>query len=345
MAEISYEKPIPRVSAEQGGRLFRYEFSDPGGRPLSFGVALRLLQEEEGPNSFSAQLSGLLLETKIPAFFWECRPVMPEKLDSTPFEFVVVAAAELEGVPADQNTFEEHFSKPSQKTGKSLARAAMPSRISPSASPRSEREEGAKRAQSEHKKLGVRMERSDVLPPGSSEKAWRYANFLSQVSLARPPADGPSPPSPTWAATLTSWRRARSRARHAPTRTWLRSSPTPPRNRWPSCGGPLRALFWPVASFANLGGDSYLVAPSPVESPPRPYPHLAAFLANAPPQQVAKLWRTVAGVVLTRAEQVAGAANRPFWLSTSGLGVYWLHVRIDRRPKYYTHLPYKDPGY
>ena len=31
---------------------------------------------------------------------------------STPFEFVVVAAAELEGVPADQNTFEEHFSKP-----------------------------------------------------------------------------------------------------------------------------------------------------------------------------------------------------------------------------------------
>jgi len=65
MAEISYEKPIPRVSAEQGGRLFRYEFSDPGGRPLSFGVALRLLQEEEGPNSFSAQV-------RLDGTFWSC---------------------------------------------------------------------------------------------------------------------------------------------------------------------------------------------------------------------------------------------------------------------------------
>lgn len=25
------------------------------------------------------------------------------------------------------------------------------------------------------------------------------------------------------------------------------------------------------------------------------------------------------------------------WLSTSGLGVYWLHFRIDARPKYYQY--------
>lgn len=31
----------------------------------------------------------------------------------------------------------------------------------------------------------------------------------------------------------------------------------------------------------------------------------------------------------------------PIWLSTSGLGVYWLHVRLDTRPKYYNHDEYK----
>ncbi|MBX3248007.1 MAG: hypothetical protein KF901_12575 [Myxococcales bacterium] len=29
------------------------------------------------------------------------------------------------------------------------------------------------------------------------------------------------------------------------------------------------------------------------------------------------------------------------WLSTAGLGVDWLHVRLDARPKYYRHAPYK----
>ena len=31
----------------------------------------------------------------------------------------------------------------------------------------------------------------------------------------------------------------------------------------------------------------------------------------------------------------------PVWTSTSGLGVYWLHVRLDSRPKYYQHQPFK----
>ena len=29
------------------------------------------------------------------------------------------------------------------------------------------------------------------------------------------------------------------------------------------------------------------------------------------------------------------------WLSTSGFGVYWLHVRLDIVPKYYKHEPYR----
>lgn len=30
------------------------------------------------------------------------------------------------------------------------------------------------------------------------------------------------------------------------------------------------------------------------------------------------------------------------WCSTSGLGVYWLHIRLDQYPKYYTYRPYKQ---
>ena len=32
--------------------------------------------------------------------------------------------------------------------------------------------------------------------------------------------------------------------------------------------------------------------------------------------------------------------GKPVWLSTAGLGVGWLHVRLDDRPKYYRHAPY-----
>lgn len=39
-----------------------------------------------------------------------------------------------------------------------------------------------------------------------------------------------------------------------------------------------------------------------------------------------------------------GPTDYPIWLSTSGLGVYWLHMRLDRRPKYYTYEPFKEFG-
>jgi hypothetical protein len=32
---------------------------------------------------------------------------------------------------------------------------------------------------------------------------------------------------------------------------------------------------------------------------------------------------------------------KPVWLSTAGGGVAWLHVRLDDRPKYYAHAPYR----
>ena len=96
-----------------------------------------------------------------------------------------------------------------------------------------------------------------------------------------------------------------------------------------------------VIRFKNLGGDSTLVVPcpSPDKSSLGSMVHMAAFLRSAPKQQVENLWKLV-GRTAAEALQDAGGQRR--WLSTSGLGVYWLHVRIDSSPKYYNYQPYKQ---
>ena len=35
--------------------------------------------------------------------------------------------------------------------------------------------------------------------------------------------------------------------------------------------------------------------------------------------------------------------NENIWLSTHGLGIPWLHIRIDTIPKYYSYKNYKIP--
>jgi hypothetical protein len=83
-----------------------------------------------------------------------------------------------------------------------------------------------------------------------------------------------------------------------------------------------------VATFRNLGGDAILIAPSPDDAS-FAYPHLGAF------QKIRKLWHSVG-------QAVCGAlSDQPTWLSTSGLGIAWLHIRLDSYPKYYQHQPYK----
>jgi hypothetical protein len=89
-----------------------------------------------------------------------------------------------------------------------------------------------------------------------------------------------------------------------------------------------------VAAFANLSGDARLIAPRPI-GPPGPYAHFAAFLRAAPIAQQHDL------LALTAAEALESLSDRPLWISTCGLGVSWLHVRLDSRPKYYSHAPYR----
>jgi hypothetical protein len=95
-----------------------------------------------------------------------------------------------------------------------------------------------------------------------------------------------------------------------------------------------------ICCFPNLGGDTLLVVPCLV-GPPSVYPHFATFVRHAPRLQVDALWKSLGHAV---AQHLEKANDSPLWVSTSGLGVSWLHIRLDSSPKYYTYLPYRhDP--
>ena len=93
-----------------------------------------------------------------------------------------------------------------------------------------------------------------------------------------------------------------------------------------------------VVSFPNLGRDAILVVPLPMDKK-SDFSHLAKFVRCAPDAQVHDLWKTAADEMK---KELAKNERTPLWLSTAGMGVPWLHVRIDSRPKYYTYEPYKD---
>jgi Family of unknown function (DUF6940) len=90
-----------------------------------------------------------------------------------------------------------------------------------------------------------------------------------------------------------------------------------------------------VVSFKNLGRDALLIVPCPVSKSAN-YSHIAAFHRSAPDTQQHEFWITVAQAV------TASIGPQPLWLSTAGGGVDWLHMRLDERPKYYRHQPWRD---
>jgi len=91
-----------------------------------------------------------------------------------------------------------------------------------------------------------------------------------------------------------------------------------------------------VIEFSNLGGDATLVVPCPCGLLPA-YSQIGVFARQAPEDQQDKLWQLV-GAALERR-----LGTQPVWVSTSGLGIYWLHIRLDSTPKYYTYDPYRSP--
>ena len=59
--------------------------------------------------------------------------------------------------------------------------------------------------------------------------------------------------------------------------------------------------------------------------------------------QVIEHWGNDTGFAMFFSKQLAASAlsDQPLWVSTCGLGVYWLHVRLDSFPKYYRYAPYQ----
>lgn len=116
-----------------------------------------------------------------------------------------------------------------------------------------------------------------------------------------------------------------------------------------------------TCTFPNLGGDAILVAPVPPMDTKLYvfYSHLAIFIRHAPEKQVSEFWRVAASTYLDtmkkKALKVFMSTNNTdprnntdqqqtaakTWFSTNGMGVAWLHLRIDDRPKYYSYAPFK----
>ena len=93
-----------------------------------------------------------------------------------------------------------------------------------------------------------------------------------------------------------------------------------------------------IINFKNLGGDAELIIPCPDLSDIREYySHIGKFVREGNENQIEELWKKVGEVYEKQLE-----FDTPKWLSTSGLGVSWLHIRIDGKPKYYTYKPYRS---
>jgi len=90
-----------------------------------------------------------------------------------------------------------------------------------------------------------------------------------------------------------------------------------------------------VITFPNLSKDALLVVPCPIAKIPA-CTHIASFVRNALNSQQHSLWQTLGRAIARSLDE------QPIWVSTSGLDVSWLHVRLDSRPKHYCFEPYKS---
>ena len=90
----------------------------------------------------------------------------------------------------------------------------------------------------------------------------------------------------------------------------------------------------PIVSFLSLGKDCQLVVPGPHDMTTN-YTHLLTFLRTASAEQKAAFWQAISQHLQGR------LSAAPLYLSTHGMGVPWLHVRLDERPKYYSNHMYR----
>jgi hypothetical protein len=83
-----------------------------------------------------------------------------------------------------------------------------------------------------------------------------------------------------------------------------------------------------VTSFYNLSGESLLIIPMPKKN--KDFTTMKDFCDNASITQQKMFWKKVAYEI----ENIL-KYNNEIYISTHGLGVYYFHLRLDKKPKYY----------
>lgn len=91
--------------------------------------------------------------------------------------------------------------------------------------------------------------------------------------------------------------------------------------------------------FLNLGKNARLVVPTK-QANTTGYRHLGEFIRTAQTSQIRAVFQKIGRVMK---EELSTA--RMIWLNTAGLGVIWLHIRLDTRPKYYKTKQYKQEDF
>jgi len=101
-----------------------------------------------------------------------------------------------------------------------------------------------------------------------------------------------------------------------------------------------------VAVFENLSGDSMLIIPCPnainlssSSADLNMYAHLQRFVRHARASELTEFFAAVSKASMAKLSRLD--REQLLWISTSGLGVSWLHMRLDDRPKYYNFNEYK----
>ncbi len=90
-----------------------------------------------------------------------------------------------------------------------------------------------------------------------------------------------------------------------------------------------------VVTFENLRKDAMMVLPKRI-NPSTDCAHLGAFLQTTAQEQLHELWQVTGKAIKER------LSNDLMWISTHGLGVIWLHIRLDSYPKYYHYDRYRN---
>lgn len=94
-----------------------------------------------------------------------------------------------------------------------------------------------------------------------------------------------------------------------------------------------------VVDFMNLGKNAKLIVPTKKTNKDI-YNHLGKFIRGAENEQIVAVFKRVGTLIL---EEIK--TQNLIWLNTAGLGIIWLHIRMDTRPKYYKTITYKDPDF